>query len=62
MEGGVMALSNHPMFSGDYMPHGMCFAWEPSILWTTIISDLLIASSYFSILIANIQIKIYHFD
>lgn len=47
-----MALSNHPMFSGDYMPHGMCFAWEPSILWTTIISDLLIASSYFSIPIA----------
>lgn len=34
------------------MPHGMCFAWEPSILWTTILSDLLIATSYFSIPIA----------
>lgn len=44
--------ATHPLFSGDYMPHGMCFAWEPSILWTTIISDLMIATSYFSIPIA----------
>lgn len=44
--------TGHPMFSGNYMPHGMCFAWEPSILWTSIASDLLIATSYFSIPIA----------
>ena len=42
----------HPLFSGDFMPHGMCYAWEPSILWLSISSDLLIASSYFSIPIA----------
>ena len=37
------------LLSGEYMPHGMCYGWEPSILWTSIISDLLIAASYFSI-------------
>ena len=42
----------HPLFSGNFMPHGMCYAWEPSILWLSIASDLLIASSYFSIPIA----------
>lgn len=37
------------LLSGDYMPHGMCYGWEPSILWISILSDLLIAASYFSI-------------
>jgi len=41
-----------PLFSGDYMPHGMCYAWEPSILWTSIVADTLIAASYFCIPIA----------
>lgn len=48
----VSDVSLSPLFSGDYMPHGMCYAWEPSILWLSIFSDLLIASSYFSIPIA----------
>lgn len=41
--------STNPLFSSDYMPHGMCYGWEPSILWTSIASDVLIAASYFSI-------------
>ena len=45
-------IFTNPLFSGDYMPHGMCYAWEPSIMWLSIASDLLIASSYFSIPIA----------
>jgi len=36
-------------FSNDYMPHGHCYLWQPGILWTNVISDLLIAFSYFSI-------------
>lgn len=36
-------------FSSDYMPHGHCYLWQPGILWTHVISDLLIAFSYFSI-------------
>ncbi|WP_460237124.1 hypothetical protein [Aurantivibrio plasticivorans] len=34
------------------MPHGSCYLWQPSILWTNVISDLLIALAYFSIPIA----------
>jgi PAS domain S-box-containing protein len=36
-------------FRGDYMPHGHCYLWQPGILWTNVISDLVIAFSYFSI-------------
>lgn len=36
-------------FFADYMPHGHCYLWQPHLLWTNVISDLLIAASYFSI-------------
>lgn len=41
-------------FDGSYMPHGHCYLWQPGILWTNVISDLVIAASYFSIPIALI--------
>lgn len=33
----------------SWMPHGMCFAWDQSILWARVLSDGLIALAYFSI-------------
>jgi len=39
-------------FRADYMPHGHCYLWQPGILWINVISDLLIATAYFSIPIA----------
>lgn len=33
----------------EWMPHGMCFGWEPAILWLRVISDAVIALAYFSI-------------
>jgi len=36
-------------FNSEFMPHGHCYLWTPSILWTNVISDLFIAASYFSI-------------
>ena len=36
---------SHSMF----MPHGMCFLWTPHILWTHVVSDLIIGLSYLSI-------------
>jgi hypothetical protein len=43
----------HDLFSSDYfMPHGHCYAWTPSILWASVISDVTIAISYFSIPVA----------
>ena len=32
-----------------FMPHGMCYLWRPDILWLHVISDAVIALSYFSI-------------
>ncbi|WP_440053853.1 PAS domain S-box protein [Pseudoalteromonas sp. T1lg65] len=39
-------------FHNAYMPHGHCYLWQPHILWTNVLSDLLIAASYFSIPLA----------
>ncbi|MEQ5807494.1 PAS domain S-box protein [Alteromonas sp. NFXS44] len=36
----------------NFMPHGHCYLWNPEILWLNVISDLLIATAYFSIPIA----------
>ena len=35
--------------TGDFMPHGACYLWLPSMLWLHIISDAVIALAYFSI-------------
>jgi signal transduction histidine kinase/ActR/RegA family two-component response regulator len=35
-----------------FQPHGMCLLWRSDVLWTHLISDSLIALSYFSIPIA----------
>ncbi len=39
-------------FFSEFMPHGHCYAWTPSILWASVLSDVTIAISYFSIPIA----------
>ena len=35
--------------SGDFMPHGMCYLWNARLICLHVISDSLIALSYFSI-------------
>lgn len=38
------------VFSPDqYMPHGMCYLWQPALVTLHVISNLLIAAAYFSI-------------
>ena len=32
-----------------FMPHGHCYMWDPAILWTSVISDSLIAAAYVAI-------------
>jgi|GEM_PF-868696 len=39
-------------FFTEYMPHGHCYGWTPSILWINVIADLFIAAAYFSIPVA----------
>jgi hypothetical protein len=36
----------------DYMPHGMCFLWQPELIWLHVTSDSAIALAYYSIPIA----------
>ena len=36
----------------SFMPHGTCFAWDPMLLGLHVVSDSLIAMSYFSIPLA----------
>ena len=35
--------------SGDFMPHGFCYLWNPLILWLHVVSDGLITLSYYCI-------------
>jgi PAS domain S-box-containing protein len=37
------------LFVSDFMPHGMCYLWNSSVLWLNVISDGLIALSYYAI-------------
>lgn len=34
---------------GEFMPHGYCYLWDPGLVWLHVISDTLIAVSYFTI-------------
>lgn len=36
-------------YSGDFIPHGHCYLWKPTLVWLHIITDALIALAYFSI-------------
>ncbi|MGY6663019.1 MAG: sensor histidine kinase [Glycocaulis sp.] len=44
-----MGSMTHSLSTHGFMPHGMCYLWEPSILWTHVLSDAVIALAYFSI-------------
>ena len=35
--------------TSGFMPHGYCFLWTPSLLWSYVVSDSVIAASYYSI-------------
>jgi signal transduction histidine kinase len=35
--------------SDSLSPHGICLLWRPELIWTHVISDLVIGASYFSI-------------
>ncbi len=37
------------LFSKEFMPHGMCYLWDPAVLWLSVISDSLIAAAYYAI-------------
>jgi hypothetical protein len=34
---------------GEFLPHGLCLTWRPELIWTHLLSDILIGLAYFSI-------------
>jgi signal transduction histidine kinase/ActR/RegA family two-component response regulator len=45
----VMLLSAEHHAPGSLLPHGYCFTWNPTLLWTHVVSDSLIGLAYISI-------------
>lgn len=37
------------LFAADFVPHGTCYLWDPAVLWLNVISDGIIALSYYAI-------------
>ena len=35
--------------SSMFSPHGICLLWQPELIWLHVVSDAVIAASYFSI-------------
>lgn len=45
-----MALLNMAWFDSErFLPLGHCYMWSPEVLWTHVVSDILIAMAYFAI-------------
>lgn len=44
-----MEMLRQVFSSGDFMPHGSCYLWNPGLVWLHLISDTLISISYLSI-------------
>ena len=42
--------------SADFMPHGYCYMWNPYVVWMHVVSDGVIALSYFCIPLALIYL------
>lgn len=45
--GLVWSVQSHAI--GHFMPHGYCYLWDPKLVWLNVISDGLIALSYYCI-------------
>ncbi|HEX8393319.1 MAG TPA: ATP-binding protein [Longimicrobium sp.] len=42
----------HLQAAPSYLPHGYCYLWNPPLLWTHVVSDLLIGGAYIVISVA----------
>jgi PAS domain S-box-containing protein len=49
---GMTSFLSWLMSPQDYMPHGMCFLWQPELIALHVVSDSLIALAYYSIPVA----------
>lgn len=42
------------LFPREFMPHGYCYLWDPSILWQNVVSNAIVGISYYCIPLALI--------
>jgi PAS domain S-box-containing protein len=59
---GMTSFLSWLMSPQDYMPHGMCFLWQPELIALHVVSDSLIALAYYSIPIALIYFALKRTD
>ncbi len=52
----VAALESQRSSAGSLLPHGYCFTWNPTLLWTHVVSDALIGLAYVSIPLTLIRL------
>lgn len=45
----MLETLSHLFSSGSFIPHGHCYLWKPDLVWLHLVSDSLIAISYYSI-------------
>jgi signal transduction histidine kinase/CheY-like chemotaxis protein len=45
----MLEFLSHLLAADPFMPHGMCFLWDPAVLWLHVLSDSLIAAAYYAI-------------
>src|SRR6266581_6841863 len=45
----MIAWFQQLLAEGNFMPHGMCYLWQPGVLGLHVVSDALITLAYFSI-------------
>jgi hypothetical protein len=50
-----MDFLNSFLSRSGYLAHGYCFTWTPSLLWSMVGADALIAAAYFSIPLAIVS-------
>ena len=49
---GIISTITNFFQTNGFMPHGMCLLWKPSVLWTMVLGNALIALSYFTLPLA----------
>jgi PAS domain-containing protein len=45
----MMDFLKHLFSTDGFMPHGMCYEWDPKVIWLHVVSDGLISIAYYSI-------------
>ena len=44
-----MDFFSHWIVPSQFMPHGHCYLWSPTLLWLYVVSDTIIFISYYTI-------------